>query len=289
VAFIPLYDGNPLRYIGRPWVAWSLILINTAIFFFFEHGGWEGADRDTVLGFGLIPAAITGVAVRPDEVQALISSCTPFLAVGGNLHQVAHQCWTGAVPEYATLLTYGFLHGDFWHLAGNMIFLWVFADNIEDSLGHFRFLIFYLLCGVAGGVAYILSDTGSYAPVIGASGAIAGIVAAYFMLYPYAKVWILVLGRIPLRLNAILILGFWIIFQVYALIGNDADSQVAWWTHIGGLISGGILVLFMRRKGVKLFARPPPLVAPVPLPALKPAPNVEAGPPPYVDGPWTAR
>jgi membrane associated rhomboid family serine protease len=125
--------------------------------------------------------------------------------------------------------------------------------------------------------------------VIGASGAIAGIVAAYFTLYPYAKVWILVFGRIPLRLNALLILGFWILFQVYALVavGGGGENEVAWWTHIGGLVVGAFLVLIMRRPGVRLFARPPPVLPTLP-PAAPPA-AVAPGPPPYVDGPWSRR
>ena len=112
-----------------------------------------------------------------------------------------------------TLVTYAFLHGDFWHLAGNMIFLWVLADNVEDALGHGRFLIFYLLCAIAGGYAYVLTDPASAAPVIGASGAIAGCISAYLLLHPKAKMWVLVFARIPIRLSALYVLGFWIVVQ----------------------------------------------------------------------------
>ena len=257
MAFIPLYDGNPLRYIRHPWVAWGLIAVNAAVFFFFE-GGLKGADEASVLSYGLIPALVDHVLPRPDDLAA--------------------------IPEWATLFTYSFLHADFWHLGGNMIFLWVFADNVEDCLGHVRFLIFYVICAIAAGGAYVLSSPASHAPVIGASGAIAGVVAAYFLLYPYAKIWILAFGRIPLRLNALWVLGFWILFQVYAAFQTSNDDT-AWWAHIGGLASGAILVLFLRRPGVRLFARPvPPVPAVVPRPAAPPSIA-----PPDIDGPWTRR
>jgi len=294
LAFIPIYDGNPYNYIRRPWVSWSLILVNVVIFFVFQHGGWEDADRGSVLGYGLIPAAFNGHDLRPEIYQAFLSSCAPFFGVGERLVHSAQSCWVQPLPDWATLFTYAFLHGDFWHILGNMVFLWVFADNIEDSLGHFRFLVFYVLCALAGGFAYIWSDPVSIAPVIGASGAVAGIVAAYFILYPFAKVWILILGRIPLRLNAFLVLGFWILFQVYSLVVVDdsGDNIIAWWVHIGGLAAGAVLVVVLRRKGVRLFYHPPPPVPMTPPPAA--APVIAAGGPDrreteptgYVDGPW---
>jgi membrane associated rhomboid family serine protease len=266
VAFIPLYDGNPLRYIGKPWVSWSLIAINVAVFFLVESGGMHGADHASVVDYGLIPALLEDKIARPTELVD--------------------------IPNWLTLITHAFLHGDFWHLAGNMIFLWVFADNIEDSLGHGRFLLFYFLCAIGGGYAYVLSDTASLAPLIGASGAIAGIVAAYFILYPYAKVWVLAFGRIPLHLNAVWVLGFWILFQVYALVGGSGESEVAWWTHIGGLAVGALLVPILRRPGVKLFSRPEPVLPG--LQTLRMPPSPPASPPPsdaapYVDGPWSRR
>jgi membrane associated rhomboid family serine protease len=266
VAFIPLYDGTPLRYIGRPWVTWSLIAINVAIFFLVERGGIHGADRASVVDYGLIPALLENKLQRPSDLVD--------------------------IPNWLTLGTHAFLHGDLWHLGGNMIFLWVFADNIEDSLGHVRFLLFYFLCAIAGGYAYVLSDTASLAPLIGASGAIAGIVAAYFILYPYAKVWILAFGRIPLHLNAVWVLGFWILFQVYAVVGGSGDSEVAWWTHLGGLVTGAMLVPILRRPGVKLFSRPEPVLPGLQtmrLPPMLPAPPLRPEAEPSVDGPWSRR
>ncbi len=194
MSFIPIHDTNRLRFIRWPYVSWGIILLNTLIFLFAEAGGTGEVGHASVISYGLIPAAFTDLVVRP--------------------HQLAH------ISDRLTLLTYAFLHADFWHLAGNMIFVWVFADNVEDSLGHVRFILFYLLCAVAGGYAYVLSDPASESPVIGASGAIAGIVAAYLILHPYAKVWILAFARIPLRISALWILGFWLLFQVVGAISD---------------------------------------------------------------------
>jgi membrane associated rhomboid family serine protease len=144
----------------------------------------------SAISFGLIPAAFNGQAERPVEIAA--------------------------VPDLLTLVTYAFLHADLMHLLGNMIFLWVFADNVEDALGHLRYLVFYMLCAIAAGYAFVLSDPTSHAPVIGASGAVGGNIAAYLLLHPRAKVWILLFLRIPLRLSAMYVLGFWVIFQFVA-------------------------------------------------------------------------
>ena len=135
-----------------------------------------------------------------------------------------------------------------------MIFLWVLADNVEDALGHTRFLIFYLLCAIAGGYVYVLSDPASTAPVIGASGAIAGCISAYLLLHPRAKMWVLVFARIPIRLSALYVLGFWIVAQAASVFGGG-DSQVAWWSHIGGLLAGAALVVVLKQPGVRLFDR----------------------------------
>jgi membrane associated rhomboid family serine protease len=257
MALIPLYDTNPLRYIRHPYVTWALLAANILVFFFVEKGGIGDADQGSAVAFGLIPAVFDNLGERPADLAY--------------------------VPSGLTLLTYAFLHGGFWHLLGNMVFLWVFADNIEDAMGHVRFLIFYCLCAIGGGYAYVLSAADSPAPLIGASGAIAGIVAAYFILHPYAKVWILLLGRIPLRLNAVWVLGFWIVFQVYTAFAGVGDSQVAWWTHVGGLVTGAVLVLVLRRRGTVLFSRADP-GAPIVAPVASPPP-----PPPEIDGPWGRR
>lgn len=227
MAFIPLHDANPLRHIRHPWVAWGIIATNIVVYFAVTLSG--PTAEASMLSFGLIPAAFTGVAERPLEIAA--------------------------VPDALTLITYAFFHADFMHLAGNMIFLWVFADNIEDALGHLRYLVFYLACAAVAGLAFVLSDPSSPAPVIGASGAVGGNIGAYLLLHPRAKIWILLFLRIPVRLSAMYVLGFWVIFQFLAAFGAPGEDNIAWWAHIGGLVAGAVLVIFMRRRGVPLFDR----------------------------------
>jgi membrane associated rhomboid family serine protease len=230
LAFIPIHDANPGQHIRRPWVAWGIIAVNVAVYFFVASGGDDSA-RAAAISFGLIPAAFTGAVERPESLAF--------------------------VADSLTLITYAFVHADFWHLAGNMVFLWVFADNVEDALGHVRYFIFYLLCAALAGGAFILSDPATASPVIGASGAVAGNIGAYLVLHPRARVWVLILMRIPIRLPALYILGFWVAFQFFSAFTGYGDPQVAWWTHIGGLVAGAVLVVLMRRRGVPLFAAEP--------------------------------
>ncbi len=160
-------------------------------------------------------------------------------------------------PEYLyglTALTASFLHANFMHIAGNMLFIWVFGDNVEDAMGHWRFLIFYLLCAYAASWFHAFSFPESNAPLIGASGAAAGIVAAYLMLHPKMKVWVLFLGRFPLKLPAFILLGIWIAFQGVMYIA-DSGSNVSWAAHVGGIIAGIVLVGIFKRKSVPLFDR----------------------------------
>jgi len=239
VSIFPIYDGRPLRHIRRPYASWALIGLNVLIYLVLEGGGFGSVNEASVLSFGLIPAVFNGYLTLPP----------PF----------------AVVPDWATILTYSFLHGDFWHLLGNMVFLWVFADNVEDAFGHARFVLFYALCAIGAGYAFVLSDPASQSPVIGASGAIAGVVAAYLILHPRQKIWVLALGRIPLRLGAFWVLGFWVLFQFYSILVAQPGDPIAWWAHIGGLLTGAVLVLVMRRRGVPLFGREPVLPAPPPL------------------------
>ena len=226
--FIPLYDVNPLRTIKTPIVTRTLIVISVAVFLLFESGVFVDAQIASVGMFAVIPAEFhLGAGLRSE------------LAV---------------IPESLTLVTYVFLHAGWMHLIGNMLFLWVFGDNVEDAMGHARFLVFYLLCGVAGGIAHALANPTSEAPLIGASAAVAGTLAAYLMLHPRVKLWVLVLGRIPLKISARWIIGTWILFQVVNLV-IALDRETAYWAHIGGLVAGAVLIPFMRRPGVPLFDR----------------------------------
>jgi membrane associated rhomboid family serine protease len=130
-----------------------------------------------------------------------------------------------------------------------MLFLWVFADNVDDAFGHFGFLIFYLLCGIAAGLAHTLVQSQSPAPLIGASGAVSGVLASYLLLYPKARVWILLFLRIPIRISALWALGGWFALQIVSVfITTTEGEQVAWWAHIGGFLAGLILTFVLRSR-----------------------------------------
>ena len=230
MAFIPLSDDNPLRAIRFQWVTLALIVANVVVFV------WQntGTGPMAAASFGMVPSELFHVHLFGGSARG------PYDAIN--------------VPEGYTLLTYMFLHGDIIHLASNMIFLWVFGDNVEDAMGHLKFLVFYIICGVAAGLAHAWMMPDSKLPLIGASGAVAGVIAAYLILHPRVLVWVLAFRIIPLRISAAWVLGFWVVTQFVMVLINQAD-QVAWWAHIGGMVTGAILIVFMRRPGVPLFDR----------------------------------
>ncbi|RUM02601.1 rhomboid family intramembrane serine protease [Rhizobium chutanense] len=225
--FIPLHDANTLKHIKVQWVTLSLIALNVAIWLLTSVESEQAAQATTV-GLGYIPAIIFGDAVLAQGLEI--------------------------VPEPLTYLTYAFVHAGFWHLAGNMIFLWVFGDNVEDAMGHLRFLMFYLLCAAAGALCHGLLSMTSQAPLVGASGAISGVVAAYVMLHPRVRVWVLVFFRVPLPLPAFVPLLLWI-GQQFFMLAITPESDVSWGAHVGGIIAGALLILVLRRPGVPLFDR----------------------------------
>jgi membrane associated rhomboid family serine protease len=228
VVFIPLSDDNPLRSIRFQWVTLGIIAANVLVFIWQKSPGTQAA----AVSFALIPAELLQVPIFGGAARG------PFDTI--------------AVPEGLTLLTYMFLHGDIVHLLSNMLFLWVFGDNVEDAMGHLRFVVFYLVCGIAGGLAHAIALPTSQLPLIGASGAVAGVIAAYLLLHPWARVWVLALRVIPLRIAAAWVLGVWAATQITMVLFFQAD-EVAWWAHIGGMAAGAILILFMRRPGVPLL------------------------------------
>jgi membrane associated rhomboid family serine protease len=156
----------------------------------------------------------------------------------------------GPISEPLTLVTYQFLHAGWLHLLSNLLFLWVFADNIEDAYGHAGFVLFYLLSGIAGGLTHVLMQPASTAPLIGASGAVSGVLAAYAILFPKARVWILLFMRIPIPLPAIWVLGGWFALQVLSVYtsGGLGEVEVAWWAHIGGFVAGLALTFLLRGR-----------------------------------------
>lgn len=226
--FVPIMDDAPTRRTERPWVNFAFMALCTLIYVVFQSGWILDGNQTSVVSFGLIPSVLFGDAVLPAGFEI--------------------------APAWTTLLTSLFLHGGVLHLGGNMLFLWVFGDNVEDDLGHGRYVLFLALCGVGGGLAHAATTGNPDAPLVGASGVVAGVVAAYLMLHPQVKVWVLVFWGLPLRLRAVWILGAWAAFQAgNALIAGD--SNVAFWAHVGGFLTGAVLVAALKRRDVALFDR----------------------------------
>lgn len=216
---IPIYDANPTR--RRPVVNWLLILANVAVFLY-ELSLRSRQLDNLVVNWGVVPNNI------------LYALTHPFAA--------PPQIW-------ATLVTSQFLHAGWAHILGNMLFLWVFGDNIEDVLGHVGYLFFYLLGGIAAGLVQVLVSVPSTIPSIGASGAIAAVLGAYIVLYPWARVSILfplVILFWTIQVPAIIVIGWWFIQQFFYGIGvlsSGAASGIAFWAHIGGFGAGMVMIL----------------------------------------------
>ncbi len=225
--FVPIWDMNHLKRVKFQYVTIGLIVLNTLIYFLFE--------THLVLHS---PASFTdALAFRPRDLASI-------------------DAFKEHMPEDFTLLTYMFVHGSPWHLLGNMIFLYVFGDNVEDALGHVRFIVFYLLCGVIAAVVHSAATVSPDVPLIGASGAIAGVIGAYVVLHPNIRVWVLfpvpVVSFLPLRFSAAFVIGLWIFYQIASGIFLNGEAT-AWWAHVGGFFAGVFLVVVMRRPGVPLF------------------------------------
>ncbi len=222
---LPIYDRNPLRIIPFQFMTVSLILVSTLILAWETGLSQRMLDR-SILVYGMIPSVLLG----PDRLDPALAPIFPPL----------------------TLLTSVFLHGGWWHLIGNMLFLWVFGDNIEDSMGHWRFLFFYLLCGAAAGLAQAVAAPEVQQPTVGASGAVAGVLGAYIVLHPRVKIMVLAFNWLPLSVPAYFMLALW--FGLQLLNGwLDVGGPVAWWAHVGGFVAGAILVVPLRDKRVPLF------------------------------------
>ncbi|HVP84811.1 MAG TPA: rhomboid family intramembrane serine protease [Rhizomicrobium sp.] len=228
---IPISDDNPVRI--TPFVNWLLIALCVAAF------AWQlslGSQEEAVTNaLGFIPATL------------LDPSLAPSLALG--------------VPAQLTILTSMFLHGGLLHLGGNMLYLWIFGNNVEDAMGHVRYLLFYLASGIAAALTMAFVNAGSQVPMIGASGAISGVLGAYVLLYPRAKIRVLVpLGIIifyPFRISAIFVVGFWFLLQLFNAAFTDASQPgVAWWAHVGGFVAGLLLTPLLKSSEFTLFGEP---------------------------------
>lgn len=216
---MPLYDHSPFKWPTPPYVTWLLIAINFVVFALQLSTATEGSNP--LVQFGAVMPAAFSTRYGVDIALPL------------------------------TLVSYTFLHANPLHIVGNMLFVWVFGDDIEEALGHGRFLVFYLACGVGGGLAFVLSDPNSTIRLIGASGAVAGILAAYLLFRPCAKITVLIF-IVPVRISAFWLIGGWTIWQISEVVGRVHDG-VAYWTHVGGLATGALLFVLMRPPGVRLF------------------------------------
>ena len=229
---IPLHDDNPTTI--RPLVTITIIVICVLVFLWEWSLGPQDLQR-VVYAFGTIPAVLFDRA-----------ELSPALAV---------------IPPELTLVTSMFMHGGWMHLISNMLYLWIFGNNIEDAMGHGRFIVFYLLCGLAAALAHAGLDPDSRVPMIGASGAISGVLGAYLLLYPHARVLVGVpLGFFvyTIYLPAMLVLGFWFFLQVINSTAAAAGQQggVAWFAHIGGFLAGMALIPFFKHRHVRFFNPP---------------------------------
>jgi len=228
---IPLRDDNPSQL--KPVVNITLIVICSVVFLWEFLQGPQGSAR---IGYslGLVPSVLFGHDLLPPELSI--------------------------VPPAATLITSMFLHGGWMHLIGNMLYLWIFGDNVEESMGHGRYLLFYILCGVAAALAQALPAPDSQIPMVGASGAISGVLGAYVLLYPHARVLVLIpLGFIlqTVRLPASVVLLLWFGLQLISnLMTKEGSGGVAFRAHIGGFVAGMLLVWIFKKRGVRMFNPP---------------------------------
>ena len=229
---IPLKDDNPTEI--SPMVTIALIgLCGFAFLYQLSLGRQMG--QLFVYQFGAIPAVIFGIENLPREIAA--------------------------IPPSVSLFSSMFLHGGWMHFLGNMLYLWIFGNNIEDAMGHIRYITFYLICGIVAAMTHALMDPGSTIPMIGASGAISGVLGAYLLLYPRASVLVLIpLGFFmhTLYVPAALVLGLWFIIQLIsggATLGSGGGG-VAWFAHVGGFVAGMLLIGLFKHRSVRFFNPP---------------------------------
>ena len=225
----PLHDDNPTRH--TPFITVGLI-VGCALVFLWQSSLDVYGARHAVFALGAIPAVLFDRAHLPAELVL--------------------------VPAWATAFTSMFMHGGWMHIIGNMLYLWIFGNNVEDSMGAVRFTVFYLVCGLLALVAHAAPNPDSQIPLVGASGAVSGVLGAYLLLYPHARVLVAIpLGFLihTMRIRAVWVLGGWFLLQLVnsAMVGAEG-AGVAWDAHIGGFLAGAVLIPFFKRRGVKLFA-----------------------------------
>jgi membrane associated rhomboid family serine protease len=225
---IPLHDDNPTE--RTPFVTIVFIAICVVVFLYQVSLHREPGET-FVFQYGAIPAVVFGHASLPDKAAV-------------------------AVPAALTLLTSMFLHGGWMHLIGNMLYLWVFGNNIEDVMGHAKFIVFYILCGILAGLSHAITDPSSHIPMVGASGAISAVLGAYLLLFPRAHVLVLMPGIGMTRIAAGIALGMWFVTQLVSggMSVGAKGGGVAFFAHIGGFVAGMALIGIFKRRDVPFFS-----------------------------------
>jgi len=249
----PIGDDNQSR-VTTPVIVYLIIVINLAVFILLQQGGMTPQGEYFTYGYAVVPLEITTGTDLTELV--LVPGAAPVADPRtGRMERPVIPEAPGPNPIYLTLLTSMFMHGGWLHLLGNMLYLWIFGDNIEDNFGHSRFLVFYLICGLVAAFAQILADPNSVIPSLGASGAIAGVLGAYLVMFPRNRVRNLVFFGFfftTIELPAVIVLGFWIVIQIVQQYMPSFEftpsGGVAYMAHIGGFVSGLILCFFFRRK-----------------------------------------
>jgi membrane associated rhomboid family serine protease len=227
---IPISDDNPT--VLTPFVTWAIMAACVGVFVWqLSLGSRAGEEAAYIYGF--VPALLLGHA----KLSAAVAAPTPAL----------------------TIFTSMFMHGGWLHLGGNMLFLWIFGNNVEDLMGHIRYLLFYLICGAAAALTQGLSDPQSTIPMLGASGAISGVLAAYVLAYPAARVTVILpLGILlyPVKIAAFFVVGFWFLMQLLsAAMADPSQPGIAFAAHIGGFVAGLVLTPFFKFSDIPLFGR----------------------------------
>ena len=228
----PIRDDNP--HFTTPYATYGLIALNGLVWALLQGFGTEPALSSSVCQLGLVPADLLQTAPAGTSFPLTPDSVCTLSGDGGSWH---------------TVITSMFMHGGWLHLGGNMLYLWIFGDNVEDRFGHGKFILFYLLCGLAATFAQLAFSSGSNIPNLGASGAIAGVLGAYILLFPQGRVSVLQ-GQRVIQVPALVVIGLWIVLQFFSGIGSIANTAetggVAYMAHIGGFIAGFVLTFVFR-------------------------------------------
>ena len=223
---IPLHDDNPTELMP---VVTIISIAACVLTFLYQISLSSGPDNAFAFQYGAIPALLFGQAGLPETDVA--------------------------IPAYATLITSMFLHGGWMHLIGNMLYLWVFGNNIEDVMGHTKYALFYLTCGILAALSHAVTDPSSTVPMVGASGAISGVLGAYVLLFPRAQVLVLIPGLGLTKVAAGIVLGMWFVMQLFSggISFGSKGGGVAFFAHIGGFLAGMALIGLFKRPNVSFF------------------------------------